>query len=168
MEIWGASSQRLHDFSHGPQHTAGGGVLPTKQLLSNVTFFQLFFTKRSPEACGVNCYFRFSLSFDPLLPSCHCSVPPTPPTPRLFSLKDEHLTFCMRGSGTFRVAGPLPGLEQLSVFIFIQKRVTQGVGGQHAASWEEFFTAENRSLGCPGQTRTSERDRDTAMYTAFP
>lgn len=81
MEIWGASSQRLHDFSHGPQHTAGGGVLPTKQLLSNVTFFQLFFTKRSPEACGVNYYFRFpSPSIPYFLPAIvQCRPPPPPP-----------------------------------------------------------------------------------------
>lgn len=52
MEIQGASSQRPRDFSHGPQRSAGGRRRPTKRLLSNVTFSQLFVPKGRPRPEG--------------------------------------------------------------------------------------------------------------------
>lgn len=52
VEIRGASSQRPRDFSHGPQRSAGGRRRPTKRLLSNVTFSQLFVPKGRPRPEG--------------------------------------------------------------------------------------------------------------------
>lgn len=71
--------------------------------------------------------FPFSLSSDPLLPSCHHSAPhPTPPPPHVFSLKDEPPMFWRPGRGTRPAAGPAPGVEQLFVFLFTHERVHTG------------------------------------------
>lgn len=123
VEIRGASSQRPRDFSRGPQRSAGGRRRPTKRLLSNVTFSQLFVPKGRPRPEG-----RAAVSVFPLLrpPTSFLPSFSTPPPPHVFSLKDEPPTFWRPGRGTRPAAGPAPGVEQLFVFLFTHERVHTG------------------------------------------
>lgn len=109
--------------------------------------------------------FPFSLSSDPLLPSCHHSAPPPHPTPAPRFLVERRAPDVLE-------AGPRNspcGWTFAFVFLFTHERVHRGLGGRCAALWEELFAPENHSLSRPGPDRDLRaRRRHRAVCAASP